>query len=86
VHERDSLWKVIVDAKYGSLWDGWYSNEVHGSYGVSLRKNIRSGWRSFLVIPDLRWVMALKLYSSMTSSVGIRSLRLFSWICFVFLV
>jgi hypothetical protein len=41
---------------------------------------------SFLVIPDLRREMALKLDSSMTSGVGIRSLRIFSPICIVLLV
>jgi hypothetical protein len=40
---------------------GWFSNEVHGSYGVSLWKNIRRGWESFLIIPDLRWEMVTKL-------------------------
>jgi hypothetical protein len=33
-----------VDSKYGSAWGGWCSNEVHGSHGVRLLKNIRRGW------------------------------------------
>jgi hypothetical protein len=37
-----------VEAKYGSLWGGWCSKEVRGSYGVSLWKNIRREWESFL--------------------------------------
>jgi hypothetical protein len=36
-----------VDSKYGNLWGGWGSNEVHGSYGVGLWKNIRRGWVEF---------------------------------------
>jgi hypothetical protein len=32
---------------YGNLWGRWCFNEVHGSYGVSLWKCIRRGWREF---------------------------------------
>jgi hypothetical protein len=74
-HEREALWRVVVDSKYGSAWGGWCSNEVHGSYGVGLWKNIRRGWRSFLVILDLRWVTAPKLDSGMTCGVGIKPSR-----------
>jgi hypothetical protein len=44
VHERDALWRVVVDSKYASAWGGWCSNEFHGSYGVGHWKNIRRGW------------------------------------------
>jgi hypothetical protein len=44
----------VVDSKYGSSWGEWFSNEVHGSFGVGLRKNINRGWGSLLVIPNLR--------------------------------
>jgi hypothetical protein len=70
-----------VDSKYGSMWGGWFSNEVHGSYVVELWKNIRRGWGSFLVILDLRSVMFLKLDFSMTSGVGIRPSRQRFWTC-----
>jgi len=50
VHEREALWRVVVDSKYGSAWDGWCFNEVFGSYGVGLWKNIRRVGRSSLVI------------------------------------
>jgi hypothetical protein len=30
-----------VDAKFGGLWGGWCSNELVGSYGVGVWKNIR---------------------------------------------
>jgi hypothetical protein len=36
VHEIESLCKVVIDAKCGSSWGEWCSNEVHGSYGVGL--------------------------------------------------
>jgi len=75
----------------------WISNMVAcGAGGVLMRFMGRMGWVcekisggvvvSFLVIPDLRREMALKLDSSMTSGVGIRSLRIFSPICIVLLV
>jgi hypothetical protein len=36
IKEREALWKVVVDSKYDSAWGGWYSNEVHESYGMGL--------------------------------------------------
>jgi hypothetical protein len=36
-----------VEAKCQSLWGGWYSNSVHGSYRVGVWKNIRRGWSDF---------------------------------------
>uniref|UniRef100_A0A2N9GCH1 Reverse transcriptase domain-containing protein n=1 Tax=Fagus sylvatica TaxID=28930 RepID=A0A2N9GCH1_FAGSY len=45
--ERDALWRRVVEAKYGSLWGGWCSKEVRGSYGVGLWKNIRREWDAF---------------------------------------
>jgi hypothetical protein len=48
-----------VDTKYGNSWCGWCSKEVHGLNGVGLSKNIKSERGNLLVIPDLRWQMAL---------------------------
>uniref|UniRef100_A0A2N9HTX3 Reverse transcriptase zinc-binding domain-containing protein n=1 Tax=Fagus sylvatica TaxID=28930 RepID=A0A2N9HTX3_FAGSY len=31
--ERDALWRLVVDAKYGSLWGGWCSELGKGPYG-----------------------------------------------------
>lgn len=45
--EREALWRVVVDLKYGSQWSGWCSNEVSGSHGVGLWKFIRRGWEEF---------------------------------------
>jgi hypothetical protein len=52
-YEREALKRVAMDSKYGSAWDGWCSNEVHGSYRVRIWKNIRRGWGNFLAILDL---------------------------------
>jgi hypothetical protein len=41
MHEREALWRVIMDSKYGYSWGGWCSNEVLGLYRVGLWKNIR---------------------------------------------
>jgi hypothetical protein len=38
-----------VDYKCGSSWRGWGSNEVHGSYGVGLWKNIKRRWGDFSI-------------------------------------
>uniref|UniRef100_A0A2N9IHU7 Reverse transcriptase domain-containing protein n=1 Tax=Fagus sylvatica TaxID=28930 RepID=A0A2N9IHU7_FAGSY len=45
--EREALWTLVVDAKYGSLWGGWCSKSGTGSYGVSVWKFIRRGWDTF---------------------------------------
>jgi hypothetical protein len=45
--KREALWRLMVEAKFGSLWEGWCSNEVFGPYGVGVWKNIRSGWKDF---------------------------------------
>uniref|UniRef100_A0A2N9GKR1 Reverse transcriptase domain-containing protein n=1 Tax=Fagus sylvatica TaxID=28930 RepID=A0A2N9GKR1_FAGSY len=46
--DHEALWRRVVDAKYGSLWGGWCSKDTRGPYGVSLWKNIRKEWESFL--------------------------------------
>jgi hypothetical protein len=45
--ERESLWRRVVDRKYGSMWRGWCSNPIRQPYGVSLWKFIRAGWDPF---------------------------------------
>ena len=47
VNEFDSLWRRVVDCKYGSQRRGWCSNQTKAPYGVSLWKYIRAGWESF---------------------------------------
>jgi len=32
--EREALWRVVVETKYGSLEGGWCSKEVVGPFGV----------------------------------------------------
>jgi hypothetical protein len=39
--EREALWRIVVESKYGSSWGGSGSNEVYGPCGVGLWKNIR---------------------------------------------
>jgi hypothetical protein len=34
--EREALWRLVIDAKFGSLKGGWCSIEVLGSYGVGV--------------------------------------------------
>jgi len=45
--EREALWRLVIDAKFGSLKGGWCSIEVSGSYGVGVWKYIRKGWEKF---------------------------------------
>ena len=44
--ERDALWHQVIEVKYGCDWGGWCSSSFSGPYGVSLWKNIRTGWPS----------------------------------------
>jgi hypothetical protein len=46
-HEKEALWRSVVDAKFGSLQAGWCSLDPPGSYGVGLWKFIRKGWSLF---------------------------------------
>lgn len=39
--------RVVVEAKYGSMWRGWCFNEVVRSFGVEVWKNIRREWGVF---------------------------------------
>jgi hypothetical protein len=45
--DREAMWRLVVEAKYGSLWGGWCSKSSKGSHGVSVWKFIRQGWDSF---------------------------------------
>ena len=70
--ERDFLWRRVVDAKYGSMlgWGCWCSNGVQGTYGICLRKNIRKGLDSFIVLLLLRWGMVPISNSGLILGVG----------------
>jgi hypothetical protein len=45
--EQEALWRRVVDGKYKSLEGGWSSKVIHSPHGISLWKNIRSGWNKF---------------------------------------
>ena len=34
--DREAMWRLVVEAKYGSLWGGWCSKLGKGSHGVSV--------------------------------------------------
>uniref|UniRef100_A0A2N9H1T5 Reverse transcriptase domain-containing protein n=1 Tax=Fagus sylvatica TaxID=28930 RepID=A0A2N9H1T5_FAGSY len=42
-----SLWRRVVDSKYGSQWGGWCSNHSTEPYGISLWNHICKGWSCF---------------------------------------
>jgi hypothetical protein len=46
-HEKEALWRSVVDAKFGSVRAGWCSLDPPGTHGVGLWKFIRKGWSSF---------------------------------------
>jgi hypothetical protein len=46
-HEREAWWRVVVEAKYGSMWGDWCTVPHTGVSRASLWKNIWLGWESF---------------------------------------
>jgi hypothetical protein len=34
----------VLEAKYGSVWGGWHSNDTSGLHGVGLWKSISREW------------------------------------------
>lgn len=36
VTEKEALWRLVVEVKSASMWGGWCSNAVYGSYGVGV--------------------------------------------------
>jgi hypothetical protein len=57
--EREALWRLVVDAKYGSLWGGWCSKSGRGPYGVSGNLLKWVGTLFTFIVP-FWWVMARK--------------------------
>lgn len=48
--ERDALWRMVMDAKYGSMWGSWCSNSVQGPYEFCLWKSIGRVGMGMLVL------------------------------------
>ena len=46
-HEEGAWWRLVLVAKYGSVWGGWHSGVITGSHGVGLWKYICMGWKIF---------------------------------------
>uniref|UniRef100_A0A2N9GB44 Integrase catalytic domain-containing protein n=1 Tax=Fagus sylvatica TaxID=28930 RepID=A0A2N9GB44_FAGSY len=45
--EPNSLWRQVIDSKYGGQGNFWVSNRVNTPHGVSLWRHIRAGWDVF---------------------------------------
>jgi exonuclease III len=45
--EPESLWRQVIDSKYGGQGNFWCSNRSRSPHGVSLWKHIRAGWDVF---------------------------------------
>jgi hypothetical protein len=43
----NASWRLVVEVKYESMWEGWCSNAVYRFYGVGVWINIRRGWEGF---------------------------------------
>lgn len=51
----DSLWRTIIDVKYGVGESGWNSGLPTGTLEVSVWRHIRKGWEEF--VPNTRLVV-----------------------------
>uniref|UniRef100_A0A2N9GTW6 Reverse transcriptase domain-containing protein n=1 Tax=Fagus sylvatica TaxID=28930 RepID=A0A2N9GTW6_FAGSY len=45
--EPTSLWRQVIDSKYGCQRSAWCTDRVSTTHGVSLWKHIRAGWKDF---------------------------------------
>ena len=64
-NERDSLWGMAINRKFGECLGGWCTCEVRGSYGIGLCREIRKEWEILLpmaaiLVGDGRWVQFWK--------------------------
>ena len=46
-NERDSLWRLVISAKFGEECGGWNSRDIRGGFGTGLWKDIRKEWHTF---------------------------------------
>ena len=46
-NERDSLWRLVISAKFGEEVGGWNSRDIRGGFGSGLWKDIRKEWLTF---------------------------------------
>ena len=46
-NKRDSLWRFVINIKFGEGDGGWNTNESRGGYGTGLWKDIRKEWLTF---------------------------------------
>jgi hypothetical protein len=57
VHEREALWRSVVDAKYGSTWAGWCSLDPPDLTEWGFGRTLGRGGVCFAAILDLIWAM-----------------------------
>lgn len=74
--ERDALWRIVVDSKYDSLWGGWCSIELAGTFGWGCGRTLEKARSHFQAFLDSRWEMGLELDFGMIYGVGIRFSRM----------
>ena len=46
-NERDSLWRLVINTKFGEEAGGWYTGDIRGGYGTGLWKDMRKEWLTF---------------------------------------
>ena len=43
IMETDTLWRRVIEAKYGNILGGWCTKKVTSPYGVNLWRYIKNG-------------------------------------------
>ena len=52
--EEDTMWKIVIEMKYGVDNIGWWSNKSSYAHGVGYWKSIMSGSRQFRFIVQFK--------------------------------
>ena len=46
-NERDPLWRLVINTKFGEEDGGWNTSDIRGGYGIGLWKDISKEWLTF---------------------------------------
>ena len=59
-HEREALWRQVIEVNHGCDWGGWCSSPTSNPYGVSCGKILEGGGTLYLGFFSLKLEMVQK--------------------------
>ena len=42
--DREPLWRIVINVKFGEMVGGWTTGDIKGSFGIGLWKEIKKNW------------------------------------------